>query len=248
MWKYIKTIFTAGWSILFTAPRARYYARHTDKVPYEKRATLASKLYRKVSEAFHVKYKIEGYEKVPSGPVLFISNHQSFMDPFMYYLFNNRPIIYVAKKQIAKFPFAGHVSTSLESIYIDREDIRAALDVVKSAAQVIKSGKSVWLFPEGTRTRNVGHTMNEFKPGGFKIAYLSKATIVPCALSGSWRILNKNIKQKEYPVDIQFFDPITYDEYKDLSTVELSNKVHDIINDKVMEFLKITDDINDVNI
>lgn len=237
MWKYFKAIIKAGFQILFNYPRIVYYHKHMDKIPYEKRRKFGYYFYRLVTRAFNVKVNFDGREKVPEGPVVFVSNHQSFYDPMISEAID-KPVVYIAKKEIAKFPFAGHVSTFLESIYIDRENVREAVRVVKEAVKKIEEGKCVWVFPEGTRSKKADHTMNEFRPGALKIAYLAKATIVPCAFCGAWEIFSKKVHKKEYNIEFKFFDPISYDEYKQFSTTELAVKLQNLIEPEVNRMLK----------
>jgi len=242
MWKYLVAVLKIGWLVLLKYPKMVYYSKHVDKVPYEKRKKLGMRLYRKVATIFRVHVNMEGRENIPEGKVMFVSNHQSFYDPIMTSElgpgFEDKRIFFIAKKEIKKFPFAGRVSTFLESIYIDREDARAALDVIKKSAEKYEDGYTVWVFPEGTRSKHEDHHMNEFKPGTFKLAFKTKATIVPCAFCGTWEVLSKHINKKKYEINFKVFDPISYEEYKDLTTTELSDRIYLLINTWVNEHLK----------
>ncbi len=61
---------------------------------------------------------------------------------------------------------------------------------MKEAAALLEQGKSVIVFPEGTRSK--GERMGEFKPGAFKMAFSAKAPIVPVAVDGSYKIMEAN--------------------------------------------------------
>jgi len=242
MWKYFIAVLKIGWLVLLKYPKMVYYSRHVDKVPYEKRKKLGMRFYHKIATIFNVHVKIEGKENVPEGQVMFVSNHQSFYDPIMISElgpeFADKRIFFIAKQEIKKFPFAGRVSTFLESIYINREDARGALDIIKQAAAKYDDGYTVWVFPEGTRSKKEDHSMNEFKPGTFKLASKTQATIVPCALCGTWEVLSKEINKKYYEIRFKIFKPIPYEEYKDLSSTELSDMIYKQIKDWVDENLK----------
>ena len=64
---------------------------------------------------------------------------------------------------------------------MDRENLRQSMQVINEAADAVKEGKNVILFPEGTRSRK-GNQLLEFKSGSFKIAVKAKCPIVPVAL------------------------------------------------------------------
>ena len=240
MWKYFKAVLKISLLVLFNYPRMVYYSRHPDKVPYEKRRKLGFRLYRRVAEIFNIQLKIEGKENIVDGNVVFVSNHQSFYDPIMLSEMglDDKRIVYIAKKEIKKFPFAGRVSTFLDSIYIDRDEPREAIRVMNDACKKYQEGFSVWVFPEGTRTKKEDHSMNEFKAGTFKLAFKTKATIIPCALCGTWEVLSKKINKKKYEIALKFYKPLTYDDYKNLSTIELSEKIHKMIKEDVDKMLK----------
>ena len=92
-------------------------------------------------------------------------------------------------------------------IFLDRKDPRNGLKAVLSAADMIKSGISVFLFPEGTRSKT--GKMGEFKDGGFKIATKSKAPVVPVGITGTNDILENHFPFiKSGKVIVSFGKPI----------------------------------------
>src|SRR5574344_261618 len=125
--KYFSVLMTAGLYILVRYPKILYYARHEKKIPYEKRYAFALKLYKKVSDRFHVDYHISGMEKIPATPSIIIANHQSYFDPLMAFKFPY-PMVLVAKKEIHDMPFVGRVAEFIDTIFMDRDDIRRAVE------------------------------------------------------------------------------------------------------------------------
>ena len=90
------------------------------------------------------------------------------------------------------------------------------------------------LFPEGTRTTDSEFKMGEFKAGSFKAPMTAKVDIYPVAMWGSFRVLPVNEKgRKRYPIQISILDPITYEDYKDMSTADLAK----LVQSKVQEEL-----------
>ena len=148
---------------------------------------------------------------------------------------------FVGKKSLKKVPVIGKVITNLHSLFIDREDIRQELKVMKGVQESIIKDDVRWIiFPEGTRTKDtVNYTCNDFKPGAFKYPMQEKKKIVPCAIFGTHRVLDKLDKHKEYPVYVHFFEPITPEVYKDLSTKEVALMTQNMVQAKVNEFMEL---------
>lgn len=243
MFKYIKYIIRAGWYIIGFYPRYLYYLiTKNKKTPYEVRYNKTQKTLVKVSKLLHVVYHIEGLENIPEDKGhLFIGNHQSFFDPLSLIInLPDRKLVCVAKKESIKFPIAGQIIYSLDTLLMDRDDLRASVKVIREAANELqKKERDVVIFPEGTRTKNKDKSMNEFKPGSLKTAYFAKATIVPFVFSDSYKVLDIKVKDKRSHVKLSFLKPLTYDDYKDLSTVELAEKLHKMVNDELQRLNEI---------
>ena len=155
-----------------------------------------------------VKLEVTGYENIPKDtPVLFVGNHNSFYDIIVTYPLMERPTGFVAKKEIKKVPFLSWWMYFVNCIFLDRSDPRAGLKSVLDAAGLIKKGISVFLFPEGTRSKD--GNMLEFKDGGFKIATKSKCPIVPVGITGSADVFENHFPLiKSAKVTVTFAEPI----------------------------------------
>ena len=95
-----------------------------------------------------------------------------------------------------------------------------------------EGNKSWTVFPEGTRSRLENFDVDEFKYGTFKLAINSKKPIIPVALSGTWRIFDNRVKMKYYPIQFSFLKPITYEEYKDMTSIELAKHVEALVKEE----------------
>ena len=155
-----------------------------------------------------VKLEVHGYENIPKDQaVLFVGNHTSFYDIIVTYPLMKRPTGYIAKKEIKKVPFLSWWMYFVNCIFLDRSDPRAGLKSVLDAAGLIKKGISVFLFPEGTRSKD--GNMLEFKDGGFKIATKSKCPIVPVGITGSADVFENHFPLiKSTKVTVTFAEPI----------------------------------------
>lgn len=140
--------------------------------------------------ANRVKVTVEGMENLKGeGPYIFMSNHQGSYDIFV--LLGHLPFQFkwLAKKELFSIPFLGWAMAAAGYISIDREGTRETVEAMNKAAEKIRDGMSVVIFPEGSRSPD--GTIQPFKKGGFTLAIKSKVPIVPLALTGSREIMPK---------------------------------------------------------
>ena len=137
-----------------------------------------------------VKLEINGRELLDKKEnYIFISNHQSYFDipVLMQAVPNNLRFVY--RKSLSKIPIFGWGMYLSGYIPIDRDNARAAMISLRKAADKIKKGISVVVFPEGTRSTE--EKLGEFKRGMFVIAEEAKVKLVPITIDGSRKILPK---------------------------------------------------------
>ena len=130
------------------------------------------------------KMTVLGVENIPKDrAVLFTSNHRSYVDVPMGY--STLPVMtgFVAKKQIRKFPGLNWWMTSVNCLFIDRDDMKQSLKIILAAIEKVKDGCSIFIMPEGTR--NHSDELLPFKEGSFKIADKSGCPVIPVAISNS---------------------------------------------------------------
>ena len=240
MWKYFIIILKLGYYLIYKTPGIfiRYFRRN--KYSKEYRYNYCRKILLKISKAFNVKYHIEGIENIPSNQTFVLyPNHQSNYDPLALISIIDQPIHFIGKIEVKKMPYIGRFFTIINSIYLDRDDIRSSIKTMRECQKRIEEQKDNFvIFPEGTRTRKEDHRMNEFKAGAFKPATASSSLVIPVVINGTYEVLDKNVRRKQYDVHIKFLKPITPEEYKDLSTIDLSNHVQKIIANELEKLLK----------
>ena len=134
-----------------------------------------------------VRVEVEGLENIaPGRSYVVMSNHQSVFD--IVALAATLPLSwrFVAKRELTRIPFFGWGLVAAGHIVIDRRDNERSVRSLKRAAESVRSGVSVIVFPEGTRsaTGKVG----SFKSGGFHLAIEAGVPILPATVSGSRRI------------------------------------------------------------
>jgi 1-acyl-sn-glycerol-3-phosphate acyltransferase len=137
-----------------------------------------------------VTLEVKGRENLgEKRPRIYMSNHQSYFDILA--LLAGLPVDFkfVLKQELMKIPLLGFTLGKVGYISIDRSDMRKAVKSIHEAAEKIKDGASVLIFPEGTRSEN--GRLQAFKKGGFHLALSSGCDIVPIALNRSREIVPK---------------------------------------------------------
>ncbi len=135
--------------------------------------------------------KVFGAHNVPdpSQNFIVISNHQSLIDiPVLIYGLS-RPISFIAKDELLRIPVLGWDIRSQGHVSINRHDPRSAVVTLKRVEQLLESGRSFVLFPEGTRS--VDGKIGDFKKGAFMMAVNTGTTILPCYIGDSMKLLHK---------------------------------------------------------
>lgn len=148
-----------------------------------------------------LRVKIKGRDNIPEdGPVVIMSNHISMLDPPLIGAFLPRKIYFMAKKELFENPVIGWFLKVLGAFPVKRgSGDRKAL---KKSLRVLRNGKVLGLFPEGTRYPE--GELGEPHTGSIMIAIMGKAPIVPVGI--------KNIKEKGRPT-LNFGEPIYLQEY-----------------------------------
>ncbi len=160
-----------------------------------------------VFKVCHSDVIVEGAEKLPKDrAVVFIANHQGAMDIPALFGYIDKPMTFVAKAELGKIPVLADWMKMLQCTFIERKSPRKSVQAIHDAAEGVKKGYSQVIFPEGTRSRGFEH--NEFKAGSFKLAFMSKAPIVPVTIDGTWKIYEENKRLCPGQVKLTIHDPI----------------------------------------
>lgn len=116
-----------------------------------------------------------------------VANHMSYFD--IVALFMALPIVpgFIAKQELAKVPFLAQALDLGGHVLIDRGNQKNARASLKAAAKQIRGGRTVLVFPEGTRSSD--HNIGDFKLGAFHLARLSRVPLVPVGIAGSRHVM-----------------------------------------------------------
>lgn len=172
---------------------------------------------------------VEGLAHVPKDrAVLYVANHQSNFDiPLMITQLPGKKG-FIAKIETLKMPIVSDWMKFMHCVFMDRSDIRKQVKSISEGVGILKSGHSMVLFPEGTRSPD--GKLLEFKPGGMKLATKSGVPIVPVTIDGSMNLMKKGtFKITPAKVIIRISEPIEMTEEMNRETIKLAEDVKAII-------------------
>ncbi|WP_374697046.1 lysophospholipid acyltransferase family protein [Spiroplasma endosymbiont of Polydrusus formosus] len=173
---------------------------------------------------------------------LMIANHQSNVDPVLLYALNNfnktAPCAFIAKKELENNRTYKNFLTLIDVLFLDRENPRQALEIIKKANDLIRVPRTMVVFPEGTRSRS--QEIGEFHAGSFKIAQKAHAPIIPVSIVNSYLIFNKEFKKRgnKY-VHVVFHKPIKPDTFMTKPTELIANNVKQIIQKGIKQYQNV---------
>ena len=155
------------------------------------------------------KIKVRGRKHIPkNGPIVLVSNHFAYFDPFLLVYAIHKPIDFIMQKEMgieAQFLFAPMI---YGAILTDRNKVGPS--TIKESMKTIKKGKILGIFPEGGITSPI---LTEAKPGAVYLASMAKAKILPVSVRGAsnaWGNIFRGVRSRIYinigksygPIDI----------------------------------------------
>jgi len=169
--------------------------------------------------------RIRGVENIPNeGGVLLASNHASFLDPPVVGVgYRKRPVHFMARDTLWNSKFGTWWMTKVGCIPVSRGT--GDLKALKTTIKMLKEGKVVSMFPEGTRTEN--GELQEAKGGIGFIIEKSGCVVVPAYIDGTYKAHPKGTKFiKPLKVTITYGKPITQDEFQALGSGRKAYDAH----------------------
>ncbi len=151
-------------------------------------------MFRLFLKVAGVKVTVKGLENIPTDrAVLYVGNHRSYFDILVGYTTTPGLVGFIAKKEMRKFPILNRWMDNVNCLFLDRQDIKAGLKTILEGIEYVKSGISMWIFPEGTRARGKDELdMLPFKEGSLKIAEKSGCPVIPVAMVRTADIFEKH--------------------------------------------------------
>lgn len=168
------------------------------------------KAFRMILRIAGVKIEVSGLDNIPDEACLYVGNHNSYFDILVTETVIPTGTGFVSKDSLKKIPGLSSWMYLIHCLFLNRTDVREGLKMIMTGADYLKEGYSMFIFPEGTRSRD-GH-IGEFKGGSLKMAQKADAPIVPVAISGSSTIFEKNEGLRITPgyVKVSFGTPFRF--------------------------------------
>jgi 1-acyl-sn-glycerol-3-phosphate acyltransferase len=184
---------------------------------------------RSILFAGRIHVTVKGFSNIdPDKPYIFMPNHSSNFDIPVILAYLKVQFRWLAKAELFRIPLFGFAMKRVGYISIDRANRKSAFQSLARAAQTIRNGRSVLIFPEGTRSRD--QSIKEFKKGGFVLAVESGVPIVPVVIHGTWRIMSKNgLMIRPGNVTVEILEPIETKDYSRCTKNELLETVRKVM-------------------
>ena len=205
-----------------------------------------SRLYRTVTHLYielliplaRLRIEVSGLEKTPPEKrILLVCNHQNEADPgILMHYFRDKQLSFIAKKEADSMFLIGQFMHKLVCQPINRENDREALKSILRCIQLLKTDEvSIGAFPEGGIFEK--DKLHHFRSGMFKIAQKANVPIVVCTLKGTSDLFHNMKRLKPTHVQLHLVDVIPAEEVKATNTVELSNRIYQMmLNDLGPEY------------
>lgn len=230
-------------TILIKLPLTLKYLKGMRKIIKENKLTFEER-YAYIQEELHVinhlgniRMHSYGQEYLSDQATLYIVNHQGRYDGIGILTgLMHHPTTLIVDQSRVKWPFYRELCIMLECAYLDYQNPRSMVRTLDEVAEKLKGGRSYIAFIEGKYGNNE-NTLQEFKTGVLRPAYESGVTIIPAVLYDTYKVYGKSSIRRIHP-EVHFLQPITYDEYANLSKQELA----DLLKQRMQEKLDTIED------
>ena len=186
-----------------------------------------------MKKAANITTVVSGLENLPKeGSYVMFPNHQGKYVALGVIGAHPTPCSVVIDKKRSRLPFADEFVSLIHGFRLDRTSMRSQFEGITAITDEIKGGKRFIIFPEGKYNHN-HNNVQQFRPGAFKCAIRAKCPIVPVALVDSYKPFEFN-SVKPVQTQVHFLKPIFYEEYKDLTSQQIADRVRDAIVEKIV--------------
>ncbi|MET0721433.1 MAG: lysophospholipid acyltransferase family protein [Tardiphaga sp.] len=176
----------------------------------------------------NTKTEYRGLEKIPAGPLIVASKHQSMWETFALMQFFDAPL-FIYKQELARIPFFGWYLVKSKMIGVDRDGgMRSLMDMARRAPKEIQSGRQLIIFPEGTRTPV--DAPPDYKTGVGQIYVNAGVPCLPVALNSGLFWPRRTFLRYPGTLVVEFLDPLPAGLSRKEFIAAISEKIEEATN------------------
>lgn len=179
------------------------------------------------------RFRMRGVRNIPlEGPLLIVSNHQSFYDPIIVGLgIHKRPFFAMARKTLWDTKWVAWLIDSLNAVPVDQQ--ASDMKAMRKTMGVLQSGQALMLFPEGARTPD--GEVHDFAPGMMLLIRRAKPSVLPVGLDGAYDVWPRG---RKYPklfgrIAVSYGEPIEADALLELESEQALEKMRSAVEREV---------------
>ena len=172
---------------------------------------------------FKIRYKlvIHGNTNLPETPLIICANHINLWDPILLAIIFDRPIRFMAKKELFENKFLGFLLEKFGAVPVDRDNVN--IKTIKDAIKLVKDNEVLGIFPEGTRVKTVSE--ENMKTGVAMIASRAGADVIPVFINSDYKFRSKVEVFVRDKIAISSFDDVS----KDMRNKEITKAIYENI-------------------
>ena len=209
---------------IYMIPQMEYVSRHPEKYSEEQMYALDRLCIKRMIKPGHITTEGYGIHNLPDkGGYIMCPNHQGKYDALGIMLTHSKPCSVVMDIDKSNTPLVKQFINLVHGKRMNRTDAKQSIKIIREMADEAKQGRKFIIFPEGGYHHN-SNTTTEFKPGAFKCAVWSKVPIVPVVLIDSYRVFEERTL-KPIKTFVYYLKPLYYDDYKNMTTIEIARTV-----------------------
>ena len=158
---------------------------------------------------FKIRYKlvVHGNTKLPETPLIICANHINLWDPILLAIIFDRPIRFMAKKELFDNKFLGFLLNKFGAFPVDRDNVN--IKTIKDSIKLVKDNEVLGIFPEGTRVKKVSE--ENMKTGVAMIASRAGADVIPVFINSNYKFRSKVEVFVRDKIAISSFDDVSKD-------------------------------------
>lgn len=228
---------------IYYIPLMWYLAKHPEKYSEEDCYRLGRSLIRLIKRRGRITTVATGTEYLPDeGGYIMYSNHQGKYDMLGIVSTHDKPCTIVIDKETTREIMPRLYTGLVKGQKLDKKDPRQQVEVIHRVIKEVGEGRRYLIFPEGGYTDNK-NSLQEFRPGSFKIPQRTKCPIVPIAIYDSYKPFGIN-SLRRVTTQVHYLEPILHEQYEGMTTKEICDLVFERISNKLAEI----DNVNDYNV